>query len=94
MLAESFSHMSVFYQVSNAVSDGVLKRKYFILKRIRLRAFIRINTCIPTEGRGFKTFSKKIRNYVGQFLLTYLLKKWNWKHGVEHVDGACGVCIH
>ena len=68
----SHSVRSVFYQVLNTVSDGVLKRKYFILKRIRLRAFIDVNTYIPTGGRGdFSTFSRKIRNYVGQLLLTY-----------------------
>ena len=37
--------------------------------------------------QGFQDILEKNTQLRGA-VVTYLLKKWNWKHGVEHVDGA------
>ena len=86
MLGESFSYRSVFYQVLDAVSDEMFKRKllmekwYFIVKTIGSEKDMR------TSGL------EKIITIVSDSC--YLSTTKNVEHGIGHVDGVCRVCIH
>ena len=88
--------------VASKIQQGAGKncaREFLVLSALKLPpcglvVFIDMTTYI-TKGKNFKAFLAE--NYAIALALlwidvTYLLK--NVEHGIEHVDGAYGVCIH
>ena len=99
VLGESLSHRSVFYQVLDAVSDEVFKRKclmekwYFILKTIgtekdmRTSGFYRYKHRYTYRRQEFPNTLEKSNTIVSDSC--YLSTKKNVEHGIGPVVGAC-----